>query len=102
MLKMDSLSELRDIDRLIHEPTRFVLMAHLYVVSEADFVFLTRKVGLSGGNLSSHMSKLEEAGYVEVRKSFENKRPKTTFRLTSQGRKAFEDYRATMAKALGT
>lgn len=97
---MEKLADYRDIDRLIHEPARYILMAHLYVVSEADFVFLTRKCGLSGGNLSSHMSKLEDAGYVRVEKSFVNKRPQTTFELTKKGRQAFEEYRLKMSKAL--
>ena len=97
---MDDLHEIKDVDRLIHEPTRYLLMAHLYVVKEADFVFLARKVGLTGGNLSSHMSKLEDAEYVRVDKAFVNKRPQTTFRLTRKGRSAFEMYRQTMEKVL--
>ena len=97
---MDHVSEIKNVDRLVHEPTRYVLMAHLFVVKEADFVYLARKVGLSGGNLSSHMSKLEDAGYVRVEKSFVNKRPQTTFRLTSKGRAAFAGYRDTMSRIL--
>ena len=97
---MDHVNEIKDVDRLIHEPTRYLLMAHLFVVKEADFVFLARKVGLTGGNLSSHMSKLEDAGYVRVEKSFVNKRPQTTFRLTTKGRAAFEMYRKTMSELL--
>jgi DNA-binding MarR family transcriptional regulator len=87
------------IDRLIHEPARLALVARLYVVESADFVFLQRQVGLTGGNVSSHMSKLEAAGYVEVEKGFVGRRPQTTYRLTERGREAFRRYRETM-KAL--
>jgi DNA-binding MarR family transcriptional regulator len=84
------------IDRLVHEPARLALMSLLYVVEAADFVFLQGQTGLTGGNVSSHMSKLEEAGYVEVEKSFVGKRPQTVFRLTGPGRAAFRRYRDTM------
>ena len=57
------LPDLSDIDRLIHEPARLVVMALLSVVQSADFLFLLRQTGLTQGNLSSHLSKLEEAGY---------------------------------------
>lgn len=93
-------SAILSIDRLIHEPARFAIMIHLYVVEEADFVFLARQTQLSAGNLSSHMSKLEEAGYVHVKKQFVGKRPQTLFRLTEAGRSAFDDYRSTVAEAL--
>lgn len=88
------------IDKLIHEPARLQLLASLYVVDAADFVFLLHQTGLTGGNVSSHMSKLEAAGYVEVEKSFVDKRPRTVFRLTEQGRRAFREYRETMKDLL--
>jgi DNA-binding MarR family transcriptional regulator len=84
------------IDRLIHEPARLVLMSHLYVVDSADFVFLLRRTGLTGGNVSSHMSKLEAAGYVVAHKTFVGKRPQTRYQLTERGREAFRSYRRTM------
>jgi len=89
-----------DLDRLIHEPARLRLMSTLYVVEEADFVNVSARTGFSAGNLSSHMAKLEEAGYIEVKKEFVDKRPRTTYRLTDVGRRAFEDYRATVADLL--
>jgi len=89
-----------DLDRLIHEPARLRLMSTLYVVEEADFVNVSARTGFSAGNLSSHMAKLEEAGYVEVKKEFVDKRPRTTYRLTDFGRRAFEAYRATVAELL--
>jgi DNA-binding MarR family transcriptional regulator len=91
---------LADIDRLIHEPARFLVMAHLYVVEAADFLFLQRQTNLTWGNLSSHMSKLEDAGYVHVEKSFKGKKPHTMLRLTEEGRKAFRDYRDRMQETL--
>ena len=84
------------VDRLIHEPARLSLVSCLYVVEAADFVFLSRQTGLTGGNLSSHMTKLEEAGHVEIKKSFVGKRPQTILRLTKKGRAAFENYRQMM------
>ncbi|MFB3852395.1 MAG: winged helix-turn-helix domain-containing protein [Vicinamibacterales bacterium] len=81
------------IDRLIHEPARRVIMTILFTVESADFLYLLRETGLSKGNLSSHLSKLEEAGYVSIEKSFRGKLPLTECRLTSAGRTAFRRYR---------
>lgn len=88
----DELQPIADIDKLIHEPARLMVLAHLYVVESADFLFLMRQTGLTGGNLSSHMSKLEEAGYVAVEKEFVGKKPHTMLRLTDEGRAAFKEY----------
>lgn len=82
-----------EIDKLIHEPARLKIMAQLYVVEEADFIFLMRQTDLTWGNLSSHMSKLEAAEYIEVRKEFLDKKPHTILKLTSKGRDAFRRYR---------
>jgi len=92
--------ELGALDRLIHDPTRLMLVSFLYVVESADFVFLKSQTKLTGGNISSHMSKLEEAGYVKVKKSFVGKRPQTLFRLTKRGRNAFEKYRKSLHDAM--
>jgi len=86
------LSALADLDRLVHEPARLAVMALLYVVESADFTFLMNQTGLTWGNLSAHMSKLEEAGYLKVEKSFKGRRPNTALRLTPQGREAFQEY----------
>ena len=96
----DPLEQLADIDKLVHEPARLRILAQLYVVQDADFLFMMRRIGLTQGNLSSHMTKLEQAGYVEVEKHFEGKRPRTTLRLSGQGRRAFEAYVARMRGAL--
>lgn len=82
-----------EIDKIIHEPARLQIMTQLYVVEEADFLFLMRKTGLTWGNLSSHMTKLETTGYIEVRKEFLDKKPHTILKLTAKGRTAFEEYR---------
>lgn len=82
-----------DIDKTIHEPARLLIMANLYVIESADFTYLMRQTGLTYGNLSSHMSKLEEAGYIEVTKEFKGKRPNTMLELTDQGRAALKHYR---------
>ena len=92
---------LADLDRVIHEPARLMIVAYLYVVESADFTFLMRQTGLTWGNLSSHMSKLEEAGYVEVDKSFVERKPRTMLRLTDAGRAAFREYRKRMEQVLG-
>ena len=94
------LSSLSEIDRLVHEPARLMILAVLYVVESADFVFLMNQTGMSWGNLSAHMSKLEQAGYIEVQKSFKERRPNTMLRLTDAGRQAFREYRRTMKQVL--
>ena len=81
-----------DIDTLIHEPARLNIMAQLYVLESADFLFLMRQTGLTFGNLSSHLSKLEAAGYVNVKKEFLGKKPHTMLRLSEKGRVAFRNY----------
>ena len=85
-----------EIDKLIHEPARLMIFSYLYVVESADFTFLIRQTGLTWGNLSAHITKLENAGYVEIVKEFKNKKPNTMLSLTHQGRQAFDNYRKNM------
>jgi len=85
-----------DIDRVIHEPARLQIVALLSGAKEADFVFLQHETGLTKGNLSSHLMKLEEAGYVGIEKTFRGKIPLTIARLTPEGRSAFHGYRKAM------
>lgn len=92
----DELNAIQNIDKIIHEPARLLLMAHLFVVESADFLFLQRQTGLTWGNISSHLRKLENAGYVAVEKEFIDKKPHTTLKLTDKGRKAFKEYRKNM------
>ena len=84
------------IDKIIHEPARLIIMAHLFVVESVDFLFLQRQTGLTWGNISSHLRKLENAGYVTLQKEFLDKKPHTTLKLTNEGRAAFKEYRKNM------
>ncbi len=89
----DELHSLVDIDRLVHEPARLVILTILNVVEKADFLYLLRETGLTRGNLSSHLSKLEEAGYIEIEKTYKGRVPQTLVSITEQGRAAFLTYR---------
>lgn len=89
-----------DIDRVIHAPARLLILSLLYVVESADYVFLMRQTGLTWGNLSTHMSKLEKAGYIEIVKEFVDRKPHTMAKLTSEGRIAFKEYRTRMKQVL--
>jgi DNA-binding MarR family transcriptional regulator len=91
---------LNDVDRVIHTPPRLTILAYLYVVESADFIFLMRLCELTWGNLSSHLSKLEESGYIDIRKEFVEKRPHTMIALTSAGREAFKKYKQNLKQAL--
>jgi DNA-binding MarR family transcriptional regulator len=96
----EELHPLVDIDRIIHAPARLMMLTYLYVVEHADFVFLMRQTGLTWGNLSAHIGKLEEAGYVEVEKKFIGKKPHSIARLTEAGRGAFKAYKQSMQQVL--
>ena len=93
---------LTELDRVIHEPARLMVVALLAVVDSADMLFVHRQTGLTLGNLSSHVGKLETAGYVEVEKTFVGKKPRTMLRLTDRGREALDTYRASMQTVLDT
>ncbi len=80
------------LDDLIHSRIRLAVMALLITVDEADFVFMKEKVNATDGNLSVHLKKLEDAGYITVKKEFINRKPKTMYSLTKTGKKAFEAY----------
>ncbi len=88
------------IDKIIHEPSRFKLMAQLYVVQSADFLFLMRQTNLTFGNLSCHLTKFEKSGYIKIKKEFVRKKSHTMLELTKKGRTAFDKYREEMKKAL--
>ena len=85
--------KIAEIDRVIHEPGRLMIVALLYAVDKADFLYLQHETEMNKGTLSSHLSRLEEAGYVEVVKTYRGKIPQTLLHLTEAGRKAFEEYR---------
>ena len=92
---------IEDIDRMVHEPARYLILSLLYVLESGDFLFIQNQSGLTKGNLSSHISKLEDAGYVRVVKRFVGKKPHTMLKITPAGRMAFEDYRRTMSGIIG-
>ena len=94
----DELRNFTEVDRLLHEPARLMAVALLYPVEKADFLFLLRETGLTKGNLSAHLTKLEGGGYVEIEKTFRGKIPQTLISLTPAGRKAFEAYRKQLKK----
>ncbi|MFN2266412.1 MAG: winged helix-turn-helix domain-containing protein [Anaerolineales bacterium] len=94
------LRNLADVDRIVHEPARLMILMVLYTVEVADFTFLINATELTDGNLSSHLSKLEAAQYVKIEKGYDGKRPRTRLRLTDEGRRAVEKYRNTMQQAL--
>ena len=81
------------LDRLIHEPARLLIVTILSSVASADFLFLQRETGLTKGNLSAHLSRLEEAGYISIEKTFKGKFPLTICKLTSAGKTALKTYR---------
>lgn len=92
--------KIAELDRVIHEPGRLVLVALLFAVEGSDFLYLQHETGMNKGTLSSHLSRLEAAGYVEVSKTYRGKVPQTLLRLTAAGRKAFEQYRRKLREAL--
>jgi DNA-binding MarR family transcriptional regulator len=94
------LRNLGEVDRLVHEPARLMILMVLYTVEKADFTFLLNVTELTDGNLSSHLSKLESAGYVEIEKGFSGKKPRTSLQLTKAGRQAVENYSGVMQQAL--
>lgn len=81
-----------ELDRHVHQPTRLRILMLLSGVDSADFTFLLNALGLTKGNLSSHTARLEEAGYVEVTKSFNGKIPNTSYSLTRRGRSSLKRY----------
>lgn len=89
---MNSFKEMTELDKLLHEPARLAIMTVLTNCESADFLFLQRLTGLSKGNLSAHLSKLEEAGLVSIYKSFNGKIPNTSVSLTKDGTKSIGDH----------
>lgn len=83
---------LANLDRLIHEPARLSIMTALSVVQNADFTFIKKITGLSVGNLSNHLSKLEEGGLIEMTKTFIRNRPNTQINITEEGKRAIETH----------
>jgi len=89
-----NLRKVAEVDRLIHEPARLMIVTILSAVNSADFLYLQRETELTKGNLSSHLSKLETAGYIDIQKTYRGKIPLTVCKLTKIGREAFAKYRS--------
>ena len=96
----EALQRIAGIDRTVHAPARLSILALLSVVESADFTFVMHQTGLTRGNLSSHMSKLEAAGYIDITREFVDKIPRTLLRLSEQGRDAIDAYRKNMVNVL--
>lgn len=94
------LGPIENIDPAIHAPARLMILAYLAAVVEADFTFLLNQTGLTRGNLSTHISRLEEAGYIEVKKEFVERIPRTLYKLTGSGRNAIQLYRENMRQVI--
>ncbi|MFP4343936.1 MAG: transcriptional regulator [Anaerolineales bacterium] len=88
----EAFESLAGLDKIVHEPARLALLTALSACNSADFLALQRLTGLTKGNLSTHLSRLEEAGLVEIEKQFIDKKPNTRVRLTQQGRAAIENH----------
>ena len=91
-MKLDP-RKVAQVDRMIHEPARLMIVTILSAVESADFLYLQHETGLTKGNLSSHLSKLEAAGYIEIQKTYRGKIPLTVCCLSNTGGKAFQRYR---------
>ena len=97
----DNTSSIEDIDDTIHGRLRLGVMAYLSVVNPASFPELIRKTGTTHGNLSTHLTKLEVAGYIRQEKGYKGKRPQTLVHMTEEGRKAWIQYLEAMRALLG-
>jgi DNA-binding MarR family transcriptional regulator len=93
--------DIEDIDEVIHGRVRLGIMAYLASIETADFNELRAKLQATDGNLSVHLRKLEDAGYVAIDKSFVNRKPLTRVTLTNPGRAAFVKYLDAMTKLVG-
>lgn len=81
-----------EIDDVIHSRIRTAIMAVLISVEEAEFTFIRNKINATDGNLSVHLKKLEEHKYISVKKEFVDRKPMTKYKITDEGRTAFEEY----------
>ena len=91
-----------EINKTIHEPARLKILVYLSMVDNCDFVYLMYKTKLSKGNLSSHLSKLEAAGFIDIKKEFVEKIPRTLTSITDSGKEAFSKYKMNMMKLLSS
>lgn len=102
-LEQNSLPDIipiENIDQAIHSPSRLMILAYLAATDSVDFTFLLKQTGLTRGNLSTHISRLEEAGYVDVNKEFVDRVPRTLYKLTEDGKKAIQRYKENMRSVI--
>jgi DNA-binding transcriptional ArsR family regulator len=95
-------ADLAAVDKIIHEPARLAALAILDAVESADFLYLQQATKLTKGNLSVHLQKLEEAGLIEIQKTFQGKYPRTLCKLTLKGKEDFGKYKEQMQSVLGS
>lgn len=95
---VEALEALESLDDTIHQKARLGIMSTLLALGEADFKLLKETLSLSDGNLSTHLTLLEERGYIEIQKEFVRRKPRTTYRPTEQGRQAFHNYLAALER----
>ena len=100
MAAHSEIAQLQELNAVIHPKTRLAIMTYLVATGEAAFTELKKELNLTDGNLNLHMKVLEENGYVKVHKSFVRRRPRTTYQVTSKGRRAFSEYVALLEKIL--
>ena len=98
--KVSPIRRLVALDRTVHEPARLAVLLLLSGVEKADFLYVLDESGMSKGNLSSHMARLEEAGFITVEKAFLEKIPRTVYELTHEGRTALDAHREILLEAL--
>lgn len=94
------LQSIDDLDPAIHSPARMKILAYLAIVDSADFTYLLNQTGLTRGNLSPNLRRLEEAGYITIQKTFVDRVPRTLICLTDEGREAIGRYNRTMQRVL--
>lgn len=99
--QIPEVNSLAGIDPLIHDPARLMVITYLYVIESIDFVNLKQVTGLSWGNLSTHLTQLEDAGYISIKKTFQDNKPHTMIQLTESGRDSFREYKDEMQRVLG-
>ena len=97
-----NLQPLADIDQVIHSSARLMILTYLYVSESVDYVFLQRVTGLTWGSLATHLKKLEEAGYIDVKKGYQGKKPHTIIRMSKRGREAYRVYKDSLKQILGS
>lgn len=92
---------LDDLDKIIHEPARLLLCGILNSFEEVDFNFLLRSTGMSNGNLVTHLRKMEDAGYISVKKEFKDRKPCTSYSFTWKGREQYLKHKKILKKMIG-